>query len=333
MYLAIIAAWLGLGAWLVMGGLRRRRPALIGLGAALGLACPVFFWLLGFWGEFLWFNNLGFHDRFWTAFWVRLVAGAGGFLFGVVVVGALLGSLRARRRTYLLLPVFLGGVISASWGYSHWDDILMYLNAVETATVDPVLERSVGFYLFKLPLLESLQSLLLWLTAISLISGFFLPRLSLERDTIDFDPRGGDKLGISGGLNRCTAALFLVLGLGWYFIRFELMYSQWGAVTGPGWVDVNFRLPGYGLAALAALAAALCLLIAPIRNKLERLGDRLHPVHRFRAAAPPVMLAAGLFVISGLGLGLVPWLAQRIIVEPNEISMEQPYIVDPDKPI
>ncbi len=65
MYLVVLAILLAAGALLARDGLIQRRPrrllaGLLILSATLGL-----FGLMSFWGEFLWFEALGYGKRFW----------------------------------------------------------------------------------------------------------------------------------------------------------------------------------------------------------------------------------------------------------------------------
>ena len=78
MYVLLFAVLLGFGAWLVRYGSRHRRKGRVwGGGALVGSALGLIF-LMAFWAEMLWFDSLGYQDRFWTFVWVRLLVPALG---------------------------------------------------------------------------------------------------------------------------------------------------------------------------------------------------------------------------------------------------------------
>jgi hypothetical protein len=84
MYIALLMLLLAVGGALVFNGVQRHRPKTLSAGSFVLLLTGLFFGLLSFWGEMLWFEELGQSERFWT-----VVFAQGSF----AAVGALAGAL------------------------------------------------------------------------------------------------------------------------------------------------------------------------------------------------------------------------------------------------
>ena len=106
------------------------------------------------------------------------------------------------------------------------------------------------------------------------------------------------------------ALLLFAKAADFWLDRYDLLYSQRGAVLGATYTDVHATLPALGwLAALAVLCGLTAL------------------VHVFRRSARPVL--AGLVVLAAGWIGGVwvfPALVQRLRVAPNALVAESPYI-------
>lgn len=82
MYVILLLVLLPPAALLLYSGIERGRPRRIAGGALLGAVVASLFWLIGFWGEKLWFDALGYSDRFWTFWLARSAIASGGALLG-----------------------------------------------------------------------------------------------------------------------------------------------------------------------------------------------------------------------------------------------------------
>lgn len=338
MYVALLALLLGAAGWLAFAGFRDGSRLRISLGLALGLATGLFFAALSFYGEMLWFQALGYGERFWTA----VLAEAGFFVAGGVVGGLL---------TWLLvLPVkdprvrwtgaALGAGVGALWGYGAWDVVLRFVHRSPAGVAEPVLGLDAGFYLFSLPLLDALYTVALTAAVLALGAAVVYAVLQSARragSVVEFHrsqgltvhPAASRELGegaVMDALGRTLAALALVLAAGRVLAVPHLLHSRWGAVSGPGWTDVHVRLPA--LLLVAAVTAVAGLLVASRRTR-RLFADRAVAFGAPRRLAAPVGLlvpAGGVLAVWILALGVVPAAVQNFWVEPNEISFEAPYI-------
>ncbi|MFW5733787.1 MAG: UPF0182 family protein, partial [Oceanidesulfovibrio sp.] len=108
---------------------------------------------------------------------------------------------------------------------------------------------------------------------------------------------------------------------------FRLLYSTHGVVHGPGWTDMHVRLPGYIIMAVLLAAIGLLIALPAMRNWL---GGRLMPrsAPGFLSSSPVIPFAVIAVAVWALLLNLAPVLVQWLVVEPNEITYEQPYIAN-----
>ena len=318
MYTLFFALLFGCSGWLIYRGSvqDRKTPLWIGgVGIAGGFALLL---LMAFWAEMLWFDALGYASRFWTFFWAAIAVPAVGGL-----IAALLGLLLTRGagvhlRRIVALICAAGGVF---WGLLSWRLTLLFLNRVETDLTDPLLGFSSGFYLFTLPFLDSLFWLGLFVCIVALLAVLMFREIDgvISPGPGFAVPRG--RLLIPGA----SLALAIVLAIGQLLSVSHLLYSKLGVVMGPGWTDVHIRLPALLLMAVVFLVAGALPLFAPFRNFMTRLASR------WQTIAPPNIVAVigAWFTIGIIWAVLVvslPQLTQWLIVRPNEITFEIPYI-------
>lgn len=317
MYYLLFVLLVGSGALSAWRGYNTGRRSRLYGGAGLVLASILFFALLPFWGELLWFDSVGYPDRFWrmVADWVGSVA------LGLVISLGLMAVLTRRLpstgypvRGIVLIGV---GVFGAAWGSGVWDELFLFLYGVETSVADPILGVNTGFYLFTLPLLDKLYTLLLVISAAGAAAAAVTVWDRQETDAGIWRPLLINGLVLAG-----------VLAAGKLLDLFHLLYSDWGVVSGPGWTDVYVRIPAYITVALLTLLFALAPLFPAIRNRVSaRLSTFGGP--GMPAAKSAVLMAwAAIAGLWGLALFAIPAMVQWLVVEPNEITFERPFIAN-----
>jgi uncharacterized membrane protein (UPF0182 family) len=106
------------------------------------------------------------------------------------------------------------------------------------------------------------------------------------------------------------AAIFLfLLAFGAWLSQAERLIQPSGVIYGPGYSDVNGRMP----AALLLAGAAV-------------IGGVLALVHAFTPRNWPIPVAIGLYLVVAVGGEVYSTIIQRFIVTPNEQSAESQYI-------
>ena len=116
MYAVLMFLLIGLGLWLAVSGGLVRNLWRIGAGAVLAIGTAVFFWSMGFWGEMLWFESLGYGERFWDVFIVRVLAGSGGLFFSAIYVFLLSIGYSSSKKLFRYAAVVLAGGVGLNWG-------------------------------------------------------------------------------------------------------------------------------------------------------------------------------------------------------------------------
>ncbi len=330
MYTAIIVVLLALSVYLAYNGIKGNKKGRTIVGIIIGAATIIFFWSLDFWGEMLWFENLGYGDRFWMYIVAQTAAGAAGAFVSLGLVSLLTFSIPSSKSYLRKISQGVAFIAGAVWGYSNWEVMLKFWFRVPMGVSEPVLNKDAGFYLFTLPFLDSIYGLLIIVTIISLIAVLFTSFLKFdEKGNLTANFSGFDRyISSKPYTNILIIGSFLILILAYdkYLSRYSLMFSDLGVVRGPGWTDVNILLPAYDIVIVIMIILAAALLIKPARIFLQNFYTRL----RIRnAGSEPVLLFSvliTLFVIWFIGLTAIPGLFQWLSVEPNEITYERPYI-------
>ncbi|MBE8987617.1 UPF0182 family protein [Nostoc sp. LEGE 12450] len=220
----------------------------------------------------------------------------------------------------LIYPQFLltaiAVVFSPSFAFilfQHWPKVLQYFHPTPFNSTDPLFGRDISFYIFSLPVWELLE---LWLMGLCLY-GFVAVALTylLSADSLSqgifpgFSPQQQRHLFGMGGL------LMLVVALSYWQSRYELVYSSRGVSYGASYTDVTAQLPAYSILCVVAVAIAFYLLWRTLFWK---------PKSRYR---PLVFYGLGIYLVLVVAADVVlPTVVQYLIVQPNELQREQPYI-------
>lgn len=324
MYSVVLVLLVVTGIWLLVHGSVRRRFVLAAIGGVLAVGTGLLFGLMDFWGEMLWFSALGYGDRFWDVILAKVLAGAAGGAVGATLSLALTGNLGRITAPTRLGVSLASAFVAGGWAAGGWDTILKFLHAAPTQLRDPVFELPVGFYLFHLPFYDLIYEVLAVTAAVAFLAVAVHAFVSLNQQDLDVSAEVDDRK--AAGVYRCAGVLLLVLGAGRFLDRYHLLYSDWGVVSGPGWVDVHLRLPGLTITASVLALAGAVLLTGPVRRRLVgRLRARVQRrnwAHLYALTAV-ALLGVG---VQAVALVIVPMLFQWLRVEPNEVTFERPYI-------
>ena len=280
--------------------------------------------------EVWWFEAVGYDQVFWTQLTWQVLLWVITFTVYTLFLGGnyqiAMGNSRDRPFQFLtdtgyeryanLFSRFL--VVSLTlliaWGAAlnsttHWQTVLKFLNPSEFGDRDPIFDLDIGFYTFQLPFYELLRSwllfLLMWGLAMALLVYTLKGIINLNR---------GWHAILTGApkthLSVLLAAIAVITAWGFWLDRYQLLYSPEGVVFGAGYTDIHARLVAFAVMALLSLVLAVIFLLAMGQPTL----------------VPPASgLVLYIVVLVGIN-GLYPWLQQTLIVEPNELDKEKPFI-------
>ena len=283
----------------------------------------------------LWFDSLGFSSVYWYILKLKVGLFLGSGILTALLLSStfwlfqkLFGSYAFENRTIILnnqpfqfsparfiRPV--GWLVAAFFGLIYgftikddWRQFALYLHQPPTSTYDPIFGKSLGFYLFSLPLYESLNSWLMGVTFIILCAALAYSLLGLPQKVLKPSVRWS-----SGAAFRalcCALALFLIV-LSWrtYLSRFPFLWDDHQTFSGVTYTEAHYSLPALLFVSVALIiAAAISLVNAFAVRRLSLL-----------------LIALGIpVIVYAIGIVLVPAYVQSFIVKPNEIDRESPYI-------
>jgi hypothetical protein len=314
-----------------------RRP--LGLrGWLIGAAVLVVILLLSlrglarFYTDYLWFQEVGFADT-----WRRLLSAKAlpalifsAFFFVFLLVNLVVADRVAPRyrtegpedeiieryRTYvapysgrlrvavaLFFALVMGGGVSA-----EWRDWILFSNAVDVGIEDEQFHRDIGFYMFRLPFMQFavgwIFAALLVVLIVTAVFHYLNGGIRIQSPWQRVTPQ------VKVHISVILALMALTKTAQYYLARFELVFSDRGFTDGASYTDVKAQLPALNLLMVISVAAAI-LFIANIWRR-----GWVFPI-----------IAVGLWAFISLVVGTIyPAIIQRFVVQPNELSREEPYI-------
>jgi uncharacterized membrane protein (UPF0182 family) len=321
MYTLALILLLATALYITIRGTNKKKKVVIVTGLTIGILTLLFFGFMNFWGEKLWFDQMGYNDRFWTEWSFKIGLFIIAFLAGGLIIYLLTYSISKERRSIRQIAVAAGAILSGFWWYARWEMVLKFINRIPTDISEPILNQQTGFYLFSYPVLQSLYAHLLVLSIIAV--GTSLLGIAYMRNANNGSITIPGSLPPFASIFIGTGVLFLVLALGKFIARYGLLFSEYGIVSGPGWTDVNVRLPMLNVVAVITAVSGVILFVPGLRNRVRNILGRKIRESRLSAIYAVTGVVFGTWLIL---LGLVPVLFQWLKVEPNEITVEKPFI-------
>ncbi len=273
----------------------------------------------------------------------------------VAIPEALVGqSISINDRMVRKLGIILSLVIALIIGLiasSSWQDILKFLSSTSFGQTDPLFGKDISFYVFTLPIYSLGLGLIKTIILFSLIScgAIYVLRGSLNLSSIlgKFDlsklthspPVGGSGLAgkpeslilkshksqpshstrsySSGQVDQKARLhigilLFLFLttiAVGTYLSLYDLLTGQSGPIFGAAFTDANVMVPILHISVFVYGLAAVLALLYGISGRIS-----------------PLLGAITLTVLVGFSSAIIPSIFQKLVVAPNELVKETPFI-------
>lgn len=313
---------------------RELRRTLIGGVGAIFIALFFVPWLANFATDWLWYRQVGFTTVFTTSLEWRVAL----FLIGGVVAYAILGgnvrlatghagkspALYIHRpnqppldvsqilpRLLRLGALFVSFLVAVSMS-ALWTTFVRAFHGATVGSVDSLFGRDIGFYMFTLPALSAALGVLIALVVLSLGAAALVYALKGQLPIGRL--HGVADRGAEAHAGTLMAVLFLLTAVRLWFVRSsELLFSTTGPLVGASYADVHFMLPGIRISAIVAVIGAGLAIYGAARGRLLRY----------------TLIAVGLY--AGVGMvarGLVPFAVEKLVVLPNELSKETPFLKD-----
>jgi uncharacterized membrane protein (UPF0182 family) len=287
------------------------------------------------WTDFLWFDSVGFREVWLRNWGLAILLGVVGIIVSFAViwsalklvdrfsprwapfdlteeeelverfrewVGPRMGQFRILVTAALSLIM---GLTVATWR----DDVFRFINSQEFDAVDPIFDVDVAFYVFRLPLWGTVVD---WLFNLLVLTTVVVAVALYLNGAIRFTGRRVTSTrGAKIYLSSLFALVAIVRAVSYRLDMFELLYSnRSGIFFGPGFTDINSRLPAIRLLLVVALIAAA-----------------LFVVNIFRRGWTLAAVSVGSWLVVAIAAGTIyPAFVQRFSVLPDQLGKEREFI-------
>src|SRR3989344_101279 len=317
----------------------------------IGLFVVFFFFsgIVAFVTDWWWFSEVGHTQIFITSLVAKitLFSSAGVFAAVFLLINFSL-AIRSKNSWTAILPAVLTGqqvvnvdshivkklavvlsvVTAIFFGLAtaaNWQEVLKFISGAPFNVTDPIFGKDIGFYLFTLPVFQMGLGLIKFLVLLSLVGSaiiYFL-RESLNFSGLPIEAglaesrRAGLRLlkllrierGARIHLGILLAIFLSTIVAGVYLSRFALLTSQGGLVFGATYIDATVRIFLLWISMTVAALAVISATFWAWKGKLT-----------------PLIGAVSLYVVVGFAGAVIPSLVQKLVVAPNELVKETPFI-------
>jgi len=281
------------------------------------------------WLNYAWFQKLGYEQVYTKILWTKIELWFTFFIIFLAFAG--INILTAFRKGGIqsfqiqqagvpvtinkkvgaivaLIALLILGLIMARNASAKWELVLRFLHKTDFNTQDPLFGRDFSFYVFTFPLYLFLKSWALGTVILTIIAVGFL---YLIAGKVSFTPGG---VTVSDQVKKHILFLVMLIAIiiAWnYWLKmFQLLFSKRGLIFGAGFTDIKVVRPMYFL--MIALSLFTVYLVyrgyKQAKFKLPLIGYGV--------------LIGGAILLTGI----VPGIVQQLVVKPNELVKELPYI-------
>ncbi len=321
------------------------------IGAVGFFAFTIFSTVIAFVADWWWFSEIGHTEIFIKSLGAKTALGLGvaTFAFLFLLVNILIStfskipwfmvlpenitgrpislSSRLTRKLGIVISIFIA-VLLGLVASSGWQDMLKFLEATPFGTVDPIFGKDISFYLFSIPVVTLGLGLLktIILASIALVGVIYFFRGSLNiagligkfavlnmRSGGQFASEEPSQKVTSRGARNHIATLFsmflLLIAISAYLSIFKLLTSQTGQIYGAASTDVFVMIPLLWTSVFVAFLASLAA------------------IYWGKSGKPKFLIGTIiLYFLVGFASSIIPSVFQKLIVAPNELVKETPFI-------
>ncbi len=321
------------------------------IGAIAFFAFTIFSTVIAFIADWWWFSEIGHTEIFIKSLGAKTALGLGvaTFAFLFLLVNILI-STSSKIPWFMVLPESITGrpislsshltrklgivisiliaVLLGLIASSGWQDMLKFLESTPFGTVDPIFGKDISFYIFSIPVITLGLGLLktIILASIALVGVIYVFRGSLNLASLlgKFSALNMRSLGqfaseipeqkenLGGARNHIATLLsmfLLLIAITAYISIFKLLTSQTGQIYGAASTDVFVMIPLLWISVFVAFLASLAAIYWGKSGKSKFLIGTII-----------------LYFLVGFASSIIPSIFQKLIVAPNELVKETPFI-------
>ncbi|MBI2049523.1 UPF0182 family protein [Candidatus Roizmanbacteria bacterium] len=207
----------------------------------------------------------------------------------------------------IVIALLIGSIASGSW-----QDILKFLSATDFGKVDPLFGKDISFYVFTLPIYFFAIGFVKTLVILSLVLCGVIYTLSGRLNLSNILGKSSKSQIDRKSTAHIGILLFLFLAtiaVDTQFSIYNLLTSQSGPVFGASFTDANIVVPILRISVFVYGFASLLSLFYAFTGRVRSLVG-----------------AIVITLLVGFASGIIPAIYQKLIVAPNELAKETPFI-------
>lgn len=223
-------------------------------------------------------------------------------------------------KIFLFINFVVSMIFSIIFSSEYWYKILEYTSSTKFNLNDPIFNKDISFFVFKLPLIQSLYNSSMSLMVLLVVGTFVIYMILTAKDRVFNKPMQVDGRNIRNLTSGITsfagkqlaviaAFIMLLISLGYMINGWNLAYSPRGIVFGASYTDVTVSLKFFKVITIVALVGAFVVFFSIMAKKVK-----------------PIIISVVIIVILMVGENLAAGVVQKFIVQSNEKSLEKPYI-------
>ncbi|MBD8047236.1 MULTISPECIES: UPF0182 family protein [Clostridium] len=233
---------------------------------------------------------------------------------------------RAKEKKVFKIFLIINALASMFFSYvfasNYWYRILEFTASTPFNLNDPIFNKDISFYVFKLPLIQSLYGSIISLLVILVVITFIIYVSFSAKDKIHskvsninkgFKGFKSFKSGITNFAGKqlavLSALIMLFIAFGYMINAWNLVYSPKGAVFGASYTDMNVSLKFYRAISIVGVVASVVVFFSIIKSKVK-----------------PIIYSIILMFVLIIGEGASATFVQKFVVQSNEKTLEKPFI-------
>ncbi|GAA0117615.1 UPF0182 family protein [Clostridium senegalense] len=225
---------------------------------------------------------------------------------------------KKKLNKFLFINGIISLIISFIFSFSYWYKILEFKDSTNFNIADPIFNKDISFFIFKLPLIRSLYNMGIILVVMLVIITFIIYISFVTKDKIKNkivknniikDFKSGMTTFAGKQLAVLTALIMIFLAIGYMVKGWDLVYSPRGTVFGTSYTDAKVSLKFYRAISIASLVCSVVVFLSVMRKKFK-----------------PIFMSVCLIAILIIGENIASIGVQGFVVQSNEKTLEKPYI-------
>lgn len=290
---------------------------------AIAILAAIVFMSSNFIIDYLWFKELNYVSVYFTKILSILKLFIPIFAVILIImyfysrslykdIQQIVGKQIEKTKTiYNIIVVLISAIVSFSIASDYWYTILQFTNSVSFNEKDPLFNKDISFYVFKLPFIQVVFNIILGLVvivALITIAVYAILKvkynISNARESLSIeDKRTRNKLAV------ISCVIFLLVAAGFILKSYYIMYSPRGVIYGAGYTDYNVTLLFYRIITVISLVMAVLSVVFILKKKYKMLIGSVVVIAIAVVAEP-----------------IVAKVTQSFFVKSNELEFEKKYI-------